>query len=733
MASFKLNLKKPDRILTFDDSDLSECQTGTGSSSTAPPVPAVTSEVVLPRSVPNHLLLVSILEQLCHIYGRDTRQAQDIFKSICEQLTKLNVVSPLLMLDEMSSLREQYRHSVHRMLLVAVHKSNKGLTGKLSLPAPNGFSDTNLPALQNNIPVHPSSSTGDLINQTSRYSTEFVELEKIGKGGFGAVYKSRNKLDGKMYAVKKVKFKHSKPEVWFRVLREVKALASLQHTNIVGYNAAWLEYSTAPLPKPSSGASLHDISFDTDNLTESENDTGVIFQDTCDGDYSQGLLPPYNDCFRWGTGPKIKEIASNNSSQASSPQNTATSPPKMFALNHRNKSHNDMFEYQGRKTFGGNDFKLDNTSTFEMEKTSVESHALSLVPGHFGNVKTVLESKVKFTLDNSMLDSDNQLDQVDGSTYDRGDGRNRRILYKRSISCDPVASGELALPLEDSSNIFQFVETEFPLQKTVTLYIQMELCSVTLKEWMQKRNEKCHCEKDLIPYTDKNMIIFRQILKAVEYIHSQGVIHRDLKPRNIFLREEGLHVKVGDFGLATDDVITSPVSDESFNALNVATTRLVRTGSILSDHTSGVGTSTYAAPEQLQGSGYNTKCDIYSLGVILFELFQSYGTEMERFKSLSDLRKGIIPDEVYTNWPVQTQYIELMTSESPDVRPSTKSMLGGELFLTKEQVIDDMRKEIESLKKRLVEKDKMIAERDSTIAKLMVELNDTSYLAGTSV
>lgn len=77
-----------------------------------------------------------------------------------------------------------------------------------------------------------------------------------------------------MYAIKKIKFRHSKPEVWMRVLsiftssflnliskgfnfnrdnlfkffqqvlREVKALASLQHGNIVGYNAAWLEYAT---------------------------------------------------------------------------------------------------------------------------------------------------------------------------------------------------------------------------------------------------------------------------------------------------------------------------------------------------------------------------------------------------------------------------------------------------------------------------------------------------------
>ena len=65
---------------------------------------------------------------------------------------------------------------------------------------------------------------------TSRYAIDFVELEKIGEGGFGKVYKARHKIDGNIYAIKKIKL-DSKPnsEENRRIRREVTYLSQLNN------------------------------------------------------------------------------------------------------------------------------------------------------------------------------------------------------------------------------------------------------------------------------------------------------------------------------------------------------------------------------------------------------------------------------------------------------------------------------------------------------------------------
>jgi translation initiation factor 2-alpha kinase 4 len=115
--------------------------------------------------------------------------------------------------------------------------------------------------------------------------------------------------------------------------------------------------------------------------------------------------------------------------------------------------------------------------------------------------------------------------------------------------------------------------------------------------------------------------IFRQIVEGLNHIHSQGIIHRDLKPGNIFFDSSG-NVKIGDFGLATS------------SATQIVTNFSIETGDAsLHDEslTVGVGTPFYLAPEQNKvGTHYNQKVDIYSLGIIFFEMCYPFSTAMER-------------------------------------------------------------------------------------------------------
>ncbi|KAH0509516.1 Interferon-induced, double-stranded RNA-activated protein kinase [Microtus ochrogaster] len=91
----------------------------------------------------------------------------------------------------------------------------------------------------------------------------------------------------------------------------------------------------------------------------------------------------------------------------------------------------------------------------------------------------------------------------------------------------------------------QSVDRDSRRSKTWCLFIQMEFCDKgTLENWMINEGKK---------KTDKDLLLefFRQITTGVDYIHSKALIHRDLKPGNIFLVDEK-HIKIGDFGLVTD-------------------------------------------------------------------------------------------------------------------------------------------------------------------------------------
>jgi serine/threonine protein kinase len=88
------------------------------------------------------------------------------------------------------------------------------------------------------------------------------------------------------------------------------------------------------------------------------------------------------------------------------------------------------------------------------------------------------------------------------------------------------------------------------------------------------------------------------VLEALEYIHARGIVHRDLKPENIMVNGDD-NIKLIDFGIAGD----------------VAARRLT-----YANFTAAIGTPNYISPEQVKGKRGDGRSDIYSMGVILYEL-----------------------------------------------------------------------------------------------------------------
>jgi len=141
---------------------------------------------------------------------------------------------------------------------------------------------------------------------------------------------------------------------------------------------------------------------------------------------------------------------------------------------------------------------------------------------------------------------------------------------------------------------------------------------------------------DLLSYANarsltvvQRLALFQQVLRAVQYAHSKLVLHRDLKPSNILVNESG-DVKLLDFGIA----------------------KVLKADSTGADHTEltrAAGhqlTLAYASPEQLLGESLGTASDVYSLGVVLFELLTG-----ERPYTVARDSRGALEDAVLNAEP----------------------------------------------------------------------------------
>ncbi|XP_061823449.1 eukaryotic translation initiation factor 2-alpha kinase 1 [Nerophis lumbriciformis] len=571
-------------------------------------------------AIPNHLLLGSLLEHLCFLYESNPARSRLLFKVIGQRLASMNLLSPLAISDEFSTVRLQHNRAFTELLQTANSSLYPQEQQCLSIGTHN---PTGRP------------KEGLFQAQTSRYLSEFEEIGRIGKGSYGNVYKVVNKLDGQLYAVKKILIKKVSKEDCLRVLREVKVLSSLQHVSVVGYHTAWMEhvqpaaYAETLLPEVAS-LDLHSSDEDPDGSSSS---FSVVFQSLSQPQAdaaSSAPVPPSG-------GSPVKDLVVTQETAQGVCPNTMRRIPENY------------------------------------------------VPCVFLGQRAPLKTSKCPAVGWDTL----------GMLEESSSRRNPELTNNSCVEkeCEQWDDQCTARPSK---------EVHFHLM----LYIQMQLCERSLKDWMTERNCKPKEDQALRgPYgcvdAEHTFSLLRKILEGVEYIHSQGIMHRDLKPRNIFLNGHECHVRIGDFGLACSGLLLD--SHESATFPNIE-----------SPHTTGVGTLVYASPEQLKSSHYDSKSDMYSIGVLALELFQPFGTEMERVRTLGDLREGKFPDSFCNQWPVLAKYILELTSKDPSIRPTASQLLQSELFSNKDVMIYGLQKKVEEQEEEILHLRKQIQRLQSS-------------------
>jgi len=436
------------------------------------------------------------------------------------------------------------------------------------------------------------------IFQTSRYRTDFAEVGYIGKGGYGKVFQVVNHLDGQQYAMKKItlspkrlrKLRDAAGKELEELLREIRALARLEHLNVVRYFGGWIEQSSVSATRdpPLLTGPAGPVSSDGPAGNEDSFSLGMQFEDERD--------PP-------GTGPDDGGVIFAYSSNS---------------LEESNNSRKGMGRHASQRTTSSGMTLKSVVQSIGEEDDDVES-----IPRPFG-IPIRGQSPT----------------ETNSNQNPFSDTGNAQPSYRRR---DRAESSE----------------------PTWTLHIQMSLYPLSLTTYLVKMNQASaqdttlgtrHCFH-LLP----SLRIILAILSGVEYLHTQDLIHRDLKPANIFLSMhrgtapssgcidislctqcKRTHVeptymipRIGDFGLVAD---ISP-KDEYPSRTNGASPVSVRdigeplpssyqhpsTPHPLTDFGhKAIGTEFYRPPTR--AASIDEKLDVFSLGVIAFELLWKFET-----------------------------------------------------------------------------------------------------------
>src|SRR5262249_36653812 len=145
-------------------------------------------------------------------------------------------------------------------------------------------------------------------------------------------------------------------------------------------------------------------------------------------------------------------------------------------------------------------------------------------------------------------------------------------------------------------------------------------------EYVEGQTIDSWCNDRKLNVTDR-LELFRSVCSAVQYAHQKLIVHLDLKPANILVTSEG-HVKLLDFGIAK---LLQPEGEQA--ALPYTLTLL------------HAMTPEYASPEQVRGMPISTASDVYSLGVVLYELLTGHRPFRTKSRLLFEIARLICEED----------------------------------------------------------------------------------------
>ncbi|KAI9202978.1 uncharacterized protein BJ171DRAFT_476204 [Polychytrium aggregatum] len=499
----------------------------------------------------------------------------------------------------------------------------------------------------------------------SRFRSEFKVLSVIGKGGFGVVCRARNVIDGQEYAIKQVKL-----------------------------NCSWVEFSLSSsiesdsaVPTPSSSCRGHRRT--RSGLSESDHRLLREAKTLAVLSNHPNVIRYYN---AWAE-PTEDDLFENYRSQL---EGSSTGRSDSFSDDNDDDSDADDSDdgdedddstdgpatrYKNRRDDDdgyGDDYDDDDDSAHVPDDT--DSHHFDFGRRSLKRLDAGLRSQVEEDPDDFISfrnDSNSSLASMHTALTS-----NVSVAMDRPLSTVPQAPGQApSAPQtmqrrhdEFSPHSHRQRSRSSPGQRT-TLFIQMQLCPYSdLRKWIDSRSE-----------VDSRaaLLILKQIVEGLIHIHSQGVIHRDLKPENIFIHDD--HVFLGDFGLAKS--ITDYVVVESPDSKDSA---LPASG----NH----GTYLYIAPEILKSQVCTTKSDIYSLGIILVEMFHPFSTGMERARTLDQLKfRGDLPSQMREQFPMQAQLAMRLLQPEPSDRPSALELRDAPELGSLEESVSDVNTNVERI------------------------------------